>query len=432
MRYRIGAAALAGVLALPLAPAPATGEDGVTTLLLTGDSVTQGSAGDWTWRYRLWKHFELTGTPVDFLGPRDDLYDFNHFAPGSYDYADPGFDRDHAAVWASSFTSPSYAVADLVTRFQPDVVVELLGINDLVGNLDQPQTVLAETADYVAQARSADPGVDVVLTALPQTWIVGAEDYNAGLPALAEVLSTPRSRIVVARAQPLTKFIDTWDPAHLSATGEVKVAAAVADALAVLGIGEPYPRPLPQVPNGPRRPASLRATAGADFADLSWVDPPGATGEYLWMRDVSVGEPWRQVGGPFEKPDTWRAEGLERGHDYEFRLQATKGTAVAADIFSNPVRITRPQPRVAAVQVISKRRALRLRWWPEWQVADDVKYLVSWWPAGRRERLRVRLTGHPRTVIHDLPAGHSYRLRVAALKDGVPGRGTRVLGITLG
>ena len=44
-------------------------------ILLVGDSVTQGSAGDWTWRYRLWKHFDAAGVAVDFVGPRNDLYD---------------------------------------------------------------------------------------------------------------------------------------------------------------------------------------------------------------------------------------------------------------------------------------------------------------------------------------------------------------------
>ncbi len=279
--------------------APAAADD-VTKVLLTGDSVMQGSAGDWTWRYRLWQHFSTIGSPVDFVGPRTDLYDFERFVPGSYDYVDPGFDTDHAATWGSSFTAPGYAVADLVRDYHPDVIVASFGVNDLVGYYATPQEVLSLAADYVEQARTADPGVDVVLTTLPQVWIAGAADYNAGLEGLASRLSTADSRVEVgAPAEPLMENVDTWDPAHLSATGEVKVAAGVADALASLGVGSPYPRPLPQVPNGPRAPAALTVrTQGSTAAELTWVDPPGATGEYVWMRDVSMDESWRRVVGP--------------------------------------------------------------------------------------------------------------------------------------
>ena len=55
---------------------PASLADAVEPLrvLLVGDSVTQGSAGDSTWRYRLWKHLEATTAgPVDLVGPRNDL-----------------------------------------------------------------------------------------------------------------------------------------------------------------------------------------------------------------------------------------------------------------------------------------------------------------------------------------------------------------------
>lgn len=428
---RIVAAALAGVMILPLASAPAAG-DGVTTVLLVGDSVTQGSAGDWTWRYRLWKHFEASGTPVDFVGPRNDLWDREQMRPGSQDYVDPAFDTDHAAQWATAFVAQTYPISELVGTYHPDVVVESFGVNDFFGYWQPPAVVLAQAESFVAAARSADPDVDVVLSRLPQTWLTGVPALNDGLPELARSLDSPRSRVVVTATPEVVEFTDTYDPAHLSATGEVKVAAAMADALAEIGVGRPYPRPLPQVPNGPRLPATLTVSAKGRMADLSWTDPPGATGEYVWMRDASAREPWTRVAGPVEDRDSWRVKGLPKGHDHQFRLQATKGTAVAEDVFSNTVRVRRPPPRIAAVRVTSKRRALRLRWWPKWQVARDVTYRVSWWPERRRGLVRLRVTNRPRTVIHNLRPGHSYRLRVSAVKAGVPGPGHTAVGITLG
>ena len=58
-----------------LAPASASPGAEPTRILIVGDSVAQGSAGDWTWRYWLWRHLERSATEVDLVGPRTDLYD---------------------------------------------------------------------------------------------------------------------------------------------------------------------------------------------------------------------------------------------------------------------------------------------------------------------------------------------------------------------
>ena len=58
---------------------------------------------------------------------------------------------------------------------------------------------------------------------------------------------------------------------HPSASGEVKIAASVADALAGLGIGAPYPRPLPDAEPVPVHPAVLTVRPGPGQALLQWV-----------------------------------------------------------------------------------------------------------------------------------------------------------------
>ncbi|MFF9811711.1 hypothetical protein ACF1G5_42735, partial [Streptomyces coeruleorubidus] len=41
-----------------------------------GDSMTIGSAGEHTWRYRMWQHLRATyGGPFKIVGPRETLYD---------------------------------------------------------------------------------------------------------------------------------------------------------------------------------------------------------------------------------------------------------------------------------------------------------------------------------------------------------------------
>ena len=313
-----------------------------TRIMLVGDSLTQGSSGDWTWRYRLWIHLRDAGANVDFVGPRDDLQDNATGDLGSHEYPDPNFDQDHAARWGMAFADETPSIGELVDTYHPDVVVEGFGINDLVGFGESPSQLLQSARRFVEDARAADPGVDVVLMALPQLWLTGVGDYNAGLPALAAELSTDDSRVVVARAdQPFVEDVDTYDPAHPSATGEVKIAAGVADALAGLGIGTAYPRPLPAVPLGPREPPVLEGRAGEapDSVDLSWEFPPGATAVFVWVRDTTTGEEWQRL--PIPQPGrSFTARGLVEGNTYEFRVQAEKGTAVAEDVFSNVVTVT--------------------------------------------------------------------------------------------
>src|SRR5690349_18811597 len=70
-----------------------------TRIMVVGDSISQGSAGDWTWRYRLWKHLSARVTGLDFVGPRNDLFDNVAGVQGSPAYADSSFDRDHNALW---------------------------------------------------------------------------------------------------------------------------------------------------------------------------------------------------------------------------------------------------------------------------------------------------------------------------------------------
>ena len=132
-RPRLGRTGLAVALLLAAAPQPAARASlpEPVRILLVGDSVTQGSSGDWTWRYRLWQHLVADGVGVDLVGPSDDLYDNVTGQRGSHEYVDPAFDQDHAARWGMQFATQDVPVADLVAEYHPDVVVEGLGLNDL-------------------------------------------------------------------------------------------------------------------------------------------------------------------------------------------------------------------------------------------------------------------------------------------------------------
>ena len=335
--------ALAPVLSVLLVLGlPAAGSSGVTAarvaegatatrILLLGDSVTQGSAGDWTWRYRLWRHLRAVEEPADFVGPDRSL------AGPSGAYADRRFDRDHAAVWGAWASAGMERVGALVADHRPDVLVVMLGINDLL--YDAPaEAVLWCLEQIVLRARESDPAVDVVLSEVTQTWFTDdgrPAQVNAGLDALSIRLSTTESRVVVADAASGYRRKHTYDTSHPSAQGEVRIAAAVADALARLGIGTPYPRPLARVGNVPRQPVELRARAGERAVRLSWDPPPGATSFVLWRRVATAGRRWHRMG--VVEGSRLRVTGLRHRHRYVFRMRARKGTATVTDVTATVV-----------------------------------------------------------------------------------------------
>jgi hypothetical protein len=76
---------------------------------------------------------------------------------------------------------------------------------------------------------------------------------NTRIEAVAAELGTASSpiRIAVTDAE-FTAETDTWDGVHPNTRGELRIAAAFADAL-----GYPYPRPLPDPPT-PSVPAAAR------------------------------------------------------------------------------------------------------------------------------------------------------------------------------
>jgi hypothetical protein len=137
--------------------------------MIVGSSTSHGSSGDYTRRYRLWRHLTGAGVAVDFVGPSNRLYDSVHSAPGSFlesdAYADPAFDRDHASRWGKFVGTfgifPPGAkdtLAGDVATYQPDYVIIMLGLNDLVWFPSRdPSLIAADMKTTIARARSARP-----------------------------------------------------------------------------------------------------------------------------------------------------------------------------------------------------------------------------------------------------------------------------------
>ena len=331
MRRRTATLAAAGLALVVLTNLPATrpapaGAADPLRVLIVGDSISQGSSGDWTWRYRLWRHLTDAEVPVDLVGHRDDLYDNVAHQFGAHDYLEPAFDRDHAARWGMRLSDQERPIGELVTGYDPDVMLVLLGDNDLSAGTS-PHAVGDLLADLVYDARAVDPGIDIVMGKDPRPHTQPkAMELNDEIVARAAQLDSPGSRVLVA--DPFTyaydDLTDTWDGAHPNARGELKIAAAFENALHALDAALPAAEPIPTVPLGPRVRPALSATAGAGSVELSWSRSPGSEESDVWVRDVTAAGPFQKVGDGVTGT-TYAVTGLAPWHVVEAYTVPYKG-----------------------------------------------------------------------------------------------------------
>ncbi|WP_329273421.1 GDSL-type esterase/lipase family protein [Streptomyces sp. NBC_01451] len=209
-------------------------------LMPVGDSMTIGSAGEHTWRYRMWQHLRETyGGPFRIVGPREALYDKATDTADSYEYADPEFPRAHLAGWGEGWHHITPLIADAVRAHKPDVLLVSLGLIDLGFYTDAEQT--ADNARlFVAEARRSNPRIAIAL--LPVIPNVRAETdppfaaqvtrFNELLAKAAADLDEPRSPLLLTSPPPSYDIHhDTYDGTHPNANGEHKIAGAFADSL---------------------------------------------------------------------------------------------------------------------------------------------------------------------------------------------------------
>jgi hypothetical protein len=321
---------------------------------------------------------------------------------------------------------PDVPIGELVEEYQPDVVVEMLGVNDLLFGGRSPETVANRVAQFVDEARGARADVDFVLAEATQTWWtwVGVADFNGRLQQVAAAKTDDDSAVVVADTDNgYAAAAHTWDDSHPNAAGEVRIAAAVADSLAQIGVGPPATRPLAAVPLGPRTAPRLRAVPGDGVVTLFWNRPPGVTNHLIWLRDVTAKHAWHRLVWPVAET-SWQGQ-FTNGHRYRFKLQPAKGRQVAAgDVRSNIVEVLpqRVPDTVGEPRLEPRRNALRASWRA---VRRATSYELSWWRVGRPDTVRTRTVTGTSARIGALRPGKKYAVTVRGVNDTGDGRVSR-------
>ncbi len=205
-----------------------------------GDSMTIGSTGEHTWRYRLWQHLCAEyGGPFTLVGPRETLYDKATESPSSYAYAEPDFPRGHLAGWGEGWAHMTPLIGEAVRRSRADVLLVSLGLIDLGFYTNAEQT--AENARaFVAEARAANPRIAMVWlpvihnvrAANDEPFAAEVARFNELLAKTAADLDEPASPILLASVPPTWDIdTDTYDGTHPNAAGEHQLASAFAEAM---------------------------------------------------------------------------------------------------------------------------------------------------------------------------------------------------------
>ncbi|WP_433241104.1 SGNH/GDSL hydrolase family protein [Streptosporangium sp. CA-135522] len=319
-------------------------------MMIVGDSISQGLEGDYTWRYRLSQNFGGHGFPIRFVGPETGTSVLPASQPRGYPArtADPvhtgryrpGIDfRDHRhyARWGRLLQEAKDNIHDAVVAHKADYLMVELGFNDLAWGVSGPDRLAADLEAFVRCARGANPDIRLLVANVvhrtPLETGPGPADvitsYNEALPARLAAMSTARSPVVLVDLdRDYDPHRDTYDGLHPNDLGEFKIARAFADTFSSMFCDGriDFLTPIPRAPDPLviSMPAGIVAVPRGSSIGLSWPHVFGASGYWLYWRDVTAGEGFQRSPLPI------LADSLEfpaqSGHAYEFMVSGARGS----------------------------------------------------------------------------------------------------------
>lgn len=359
-----------GVVTLGTVAPESASAAGTHRVLITGDSITHGSNGDYTWRYRLDKKLQQTAPgQYAIVGPTTTLFDHVDNTTSS-NYLDANFTgKAHAAKWGTTFIDQLPNIRSQVINSNVDTLVVMLGSNDLTFHTT-PAATVANLKSYIEAARSGRPGIDVVVGEVVTRWnpwtksitlADQAAGYKARIAALANQMNTASERVVIAPT--LTGWdpvAHTWDGTHPNSAGETLIAQRVSEGLAQVGLGTVLPNVYKANARWSMKAPAPTVSVGTEQATLSWsLKSTGSTGMYISYHLDKPGQDWVHLPYPVGSnyDNSWTVKPLAGGASYDFALIASKGF-MPSDVFGQQVRraipgITPAKPTNIVTKVVA-------------------------------------------------------------------------------
>ncbi|ETK37196.1 GDSL-type esterase/lipase family protein [Microbispora sp. ATCC PTA-5024] len=340
------------------------------TIMIVGDSISQGLEGDYTWRYRLARHFDAHGVAARFVGPWTGTATLPVRQPPGYPAraAEPGCEgryrpgihfpgSRHYARWGRLLAEAKDGIGAAVAAHRPEYLMVGLGFNDLAWGVSGPGRLLDDVGTFVREARAAGPRLRFLVADIVHRTPLGhspdlprvTASYNERLPGLLHRLSTNSSPIVpVGLAGVYDPRHDAYDGLHPNSAGEFTIAKAFADAFSAafaggrLDFAVPIPRTPDPLPIRPPRGLTVRPYGRG--VRISWTPVFGASGYWLHLRDTGSGEPFRRSELPVAATSCDLSP--EPGRAYEVAVSAARGPQETVP--TGPVAFALGAPLLAA------------------------------------------------------------------------------------
>jgi acyl-CoA thioesterase-1 len=205
-----------------------------------GDSLTQGSSLQLSYRYWLWASLKERGARPNFVGS------LRAFFGGSPVVPDAAFDLDHEGHWGWRADEFLRELPRWLRAYEPGIVLLLLGTNDCWQGQSAAST-LADLAKIIDVLRARSPQVAILLaTVLPTDdpkLNLCLNELNAMMPALVARSSREQSPILIVDLnEGFEVATETYDGVHPNEAGEKKLAQRWERALLpLLETAEPCP-----------------------------------------------------------------------------------------------------------------------------------------------------------------------------------------------
>ncbi|PNS15577.1 hypothetical protein CAC42_836 [Sphaceloma murrayae] len=325
-------------------------------VLTVGDSITQGAEGDHTWRYRLWQWLQssegLSTEDAVFVGPYMGTFPPPQPRPpqpppyyGSTPALDPprtgggyavGIDHTfvhsgHFAQWGRQAGEITGQIGDVVRKCEPDLVLVLMGFNDLAWGGADPSEVALRLRALIRESLQAKTDVRVVIGTVPmRTPIPGREELPAQTRLTNQYLRSAvwdlrRAGVLVSIASVDREYQcadGAYDGLHPNALGEWQIAMAFSQALVDLGIGtSPLDIPDDKEEYVVETPGNVVAEGAPMGVKVTWNPVYGSRGYDTRTRMTSQQE-WSQGRVETNRMDITFTGSLV---EWEIQVRASRG-----------------------------------------------------------------------------------------------------------